>query len=44
MEKLPLSNILFLDIETVPQHPAYEALQDDWKKLWDQNQFIIKIQ
>ncbi|MCB0741499.1 MAG: 3'-5' exonuclease [Chitinophagaceae bacterium] len=35
MEKLPLSNILFLDIETVPQHPAYEALQDDWKKLWD---------
>lgn len=31
----PISNILFLDIETVPQHPAYDALPDDWKNLWD---------
>ena len=35
MAALPLHNILFLDIETVPQSPSYSDLQDDWKKLWD---------
>lgn len=31
----PVNNILFLDIETVPQFSAYGQLPDDWKKLWD---------
>lgn len=35
MAALPLHNILFLDIETVPQSPSYTDLADDWKKLWD---------
>ncbi len=35
MATLPLLNILFLDIETVPQSPTYTDLPDDWKKLWD---------
>lgn len=35
MAALPLLNILFLDIETVPQHPSYPDLPEDWKKLWD---------
>jgi predicted PolB exonuclease-like 3'-5' exonuclease len=35
MITLSLSNILFLDIETVPQYPAYQELPEDWKKLWD---------
>ena len=35
MAALPLHNILFLDIETVPQSPAYTDLPNDWKKLWD---------
>ena len=35
MAALPLHNILFLDIETVPQSPSYIDLTDDWKKLWD---------
>ena len=35
MAALPLHNIFFLDIETVPQSPSYSDLQDDWKKLWD---------
>lgn len=30
-----LHNILFLDIETVPQQPDYQSLSDDWKHLWD---------
>lgn len=31
----PLNNILFLDIETVPQFPDYEALPGEWKELWE---------
>lgn len=35
MASFPINNILFLDIETVPQYPAYTDLPDEWKKLWD---------
>jgi len=28
-------NILFLDIETVPQHDGHENMPDEWKSLWD---------
>lgn len=31
----PLINILFLDIETVPQYAHYAQLPDGWKQLWD---------
>lgn len=31
---IPLSNILFLDIETVSQFPAFEHLPENWKELW----------
>lgn len=30
-----ISNILFLDIETVPQYADYHSLPKDWKELWD---------
>ncbi len=29
------NNILFLDIETVPQYADYNGLPEDWKQLWD---------
>jgi len=29
------TNILFLDIETVPQYADYAEMPEDWKKLWD---------
>jgi 3'-5' exonuclease len=35
MITFPVNNILFLDIETVPQYPAYTHLPQDWKELWD---------
>jgi 3'-5' exonuclease len=35
MDKVKLSNILFLDIETVPQHPGYDDLPEKMQKLWD---------
>ncbi|MBL7738175.1 MAG: 3'-5' exonuclease [Chitinophagaceae bacterium] len=28
-------NILFLDIETVPQQPDYDSMPEDWKELWN---------
>ena len=30
-----LNNILFLDIETVPQYADYNSLPREWKDLWD---------
>jgi uncharacterized protein YprB with RNaseH-like and TPR domain len=35
MAAFPVNNILFLDIETVPQFPDYSSLPEDWKQLWD---------
>src|SRR5690348_5106071 len=35
MSAYPRHNIVFLDIETVPQFPDYESCPEDWKKLWD---------
>lgn len=32
---IQLHNILFLDIETVPQHDGHENMPDEWKTLWD---------
>ena len=32
---IQLHNILFLDIETVPQHDGHENMPDEWKILWD---------
>jgi len=34
MSSFPLNNILFLDIETVPQHDGHENLPEEWKSLW----------
>lgn len=31
----PLYNILFLDIETVPQYADYHQLPEEWKELWN---------
>jgi len=30
-----INNILFLDIETVPQYADYNSLPQEWKELWD---------
>lgn len=39
----PYNSILFLDIETVPQQPAFEGLGEDWKKLWElKSQYITR--
>jgi predicted PolB exonuclease-like 3'-5' exonuclease len=35
MASVPIQNILFIDIETVPQYPDYPSMHEDWKPLWD---------
>lgn len=35
MGTFPFHNILFLDIETVPQYSSYAELPDNWRELWD---------
>lgn len=36
IEKVNLNNILFLDIETVPQEVSYLGMDEETKKLWEQ--------
>jgi uncharacterized protein YprB with RNaseH-like and TPR domain len=36
IEKINLNNILFLDIETVPETDNFNSLDDDMKALWEQ--------
>ncbi|HEU4790798.1 MAG TPA: 3'-5' exonuclease, partial [Flavobacterium sp.] len=36
IEKINLNNILFLDIETVPEVADYNTLDDEMKNLWEQ--------
>ena len=43
MPLFPVNNILFLDIETVPQYSSYSQLPDEWKQLWDQkSSYLLK--
>lgn len=35
IEKIQLNNILFLDIETVPQYDSYMGMDEETKKLWE---------
>lgn len=42
LKEIDLKNVLFIDIETVPQFAAYEYLEENWKKLWSKkmNRYI----
>jgi uncharacterized protein YprB with RNaseH-like and TPR domain len=41
LSSYPIQNILFLDIETVPQAPGYDQLADDWKVLWNNKANVL---
>jgi len=36
MQNIILENLLLIDIETVPQQPSFDLLNEDWKKLWEE--------
>ncbi|ANH83211.1 3'-5' exonuclease [Niabella ginsenosidivorans] len=35
LEQYPVSSILFLDIETVPQYASFSEVPESWKHLWE---------
>lgn len=36
MQNIVLENLILIDIETVPQHPDFDLLTDEWKQLWQE--------
>jgi uncharacterized protein YprB with RNaseH-like and TPR domain len=43
MSTFPVNNILFLDIETVPQYADYNKVPEEWKTLWGlKAQYLIR--
>ena len=36
MQNIRLENMLLIDIETVSEHPTFNGMNDDWKKLWEE--------
>jgi 3'-5' exonuclease len=34
MQNIRLENLLLIDIETVPAHPQFEQLNEEWRSLW----------
>ena len=41
MAKIPIENILFIDIETVPMASQYDALDENFKSLWDKKSVYL---
>ncbi|MCF8388648.1 MAG: hypothetical protein K9G47_12270, partial [Bacteroidales bacterium] len=45
LEQIPIGNILFLDIETVPQMASYDLLPEKTRLLWDhKTEFLRKVE
>ncbi|TAE86578.1 MAG: 3'-5' exonuclease [Bacteroidetes bacterium] len=42
LQQLDLTNLLVLDIETVPEYASYAQLPDKWKQLWDKKATFIR--
>ncbi len=42
LNKIPLENILFLDIETVPAYPDFDAVPENFQKLWEKKSAYIR--
>lgn len=43
MASFHVNNVLFLDIETVPQYSSYSELPEDWKLLWEHKaSFLVR--
>ena len=41
MAKIPIENILFIDIETVPMASKYDDLDENFKSLWDKKSVYL---
>ena len=34
MQNIRLENLLLIDIETVPEHPSFDGMNEEWQTLW----------
>ena len=34
MQNIRLENLLLIDIETVPEHPEFNGMNEEWQLLW----------
>jgi uncharacterized protein YprB with RNaseH-like and TPR domain len=41
LENITLTNILFLDIETVPQHPSFDDTSKEMRQLWEKKSKLL---
>jgi 3'-5' exonuclease len=41
-QRIPIDQILFLDIETVPQYPDFDQLDEDFRYLWDKKSSFFR--
>ncbi len=44
LENLNTEDVLFIDIETVPQYPAFGELPEDFQKLWDKKSTYFRTE
>ena len=44
LNDLNVEDLLFIDIETVPQHPEFSELKEDFQKLWDKKSTYFRTE
>ena len=44
LENLNIEDVLFIDIETAPQQPDFEELNEEFKKLWDKKSAYFRTE
>ena len=42
LEQINIENVLFIDIETVPQFPVFEEMPERFQKLWDKKSLYFR--
>ena len=42
LEKIPIENIIFLDIETVPQYEKYDDVPENFQGLWEKKSTFFR--
>ena len=41
LDQLKLENVLFIDLETIPQYDRYQSMDERWQALWDKKAKVL---
>lgn len=44
LDQVKIENVLFLDIETVPQYPEYSSVPEKFKEFWDKKSSYFRTE